>query len=66
MKKFAAIALVASLASTAAFAGGPVVVAEEAPVVAVAGPTSSAPGYVLPLVGLAAVAALASSSSGSH
>lgn len=60
MKKFAAIALVASLASTAAFAGGPVVVAEE-PVVAVAGPSSSAPGIVLPLIGLAAVAALASS-----
>ena len=64
MKKFAAIALVASLASTAAFAGGPVVVAEE-PVVAVAGPSSSAPGIVLPLIGLAAVVALASSSSGS-
>lgn len=67
MKKLAALVAVASMVSTAAFAGGPVVVAEEAaPVVAEAPGSSGSLGtgaIVAGLAGLALVAALASSSS---
>ena len=52
MMKTSAIVLAASLASTAAFAGGPVIVAVEgAPQAVVVGPTSSiSAGIVVPLL----------------
>ncbi|GGW25709.1 hypothetical protein GCM10011452_12000 [Gemmobacter lanyuensis] len=70
MKKLAALVAVASLASTAAFAGGPVVVAEEpAPAVAVAPASSGSLGggaVLAGLAGLALVAALVANDSGDH
>ena len=60
MKKFAAIALVASLASTAAFAGGPVVVVEEDTPVVVTERTSSTGGVLVPvLIGAPVLCAVA-------
>lgn len=52
MKKISAVVLAASLASTAAFAGGPVVVADEGePVAVVAEPASSInAGIIVPLL----------------
>ncbi len=52
MMKTSAIVLAASLASTAAFAGGPVIVAVEGePQAVVVGPTSSiSAGIVVPLL----------------
>lgn len=62
MKKLAALVAAASVLSTAAFAGGPVIVeAEPAPVVAVAPASSGSIGggaVVAGLAGLALVAAL--------
>ena len=56
MKKFAAPLLALAMATTAAHAGGPVVVAEE-PVVEAASPRS---GWIVPvIVGLIIIAAVA-------
>jgi hypothetical protein len=56
MKKFAAPLLALAMATTAAHAGGPVVVAEE-PVVEAASPRS---GWIVPVVvGLIIIAAIA-------
>lgn len=56
MKKFLASALVATMMSSAAFAGGPVVVEEE-PVVEASSPRS---GWIVPvIVGLVLVCAVA-------
>jgi hypothetical protein len=59
MKKTSAIVLAASLASTAAFAGGPVIVPVEGePMAVVVGPTSSInAGIVVPLLLLVVLAA---------
>jgi hypothetical protein len=57
MKKISALVLAASLASTAAYAGGPVVVPVE-PAPAVVAPASSiSAGIVIPLLLLVALAA---------
>jgi hypothetical protein len=70
MKKLAALVAVASVMSTAAFAGGPVVVeAEPAPGVIVAPASSGSLGagaVVAGLAGLALVAALVANDSGDH
>lgn len=68
MKKISALVLAATLVSTAAFAGGPVVAPSEGePAVVVAGPASSISGsYVLPLLLLAVLAAAAMSSNSSN
>jgi len=67
MKKIAAIVATATLVGSvsAAMAGGPVIIAQEPVPVVAAAPISSAPLW-LPLGGLALVAAVAASSSGSH
>jgi hypothetical protein len=59
MKKISALVLAASLASTAAFAGGPVMApVEPAPAVAAPAPASSiSAGIVIPLLLLIALAA---------
>lgn len=58
MKKFLASTLVATMISSAAFAGGPVVVVEEAPVVAEA--SSPRSGWIVPvIVGLVLICAVA-------
>jgi hypothetical protein len=62
MKKISALVLAASLASTAAFAGGPVVVPVE-PAPAVAPASSISAGIVIPLLLLIALAAAVSSNS---
>jgi hypothetical protein len=62
MKKISALVLAATLASTAAYAGGPVVTpVEPAPAVAPAAPASSiSAGIVIPLLLLIVVAAAVS------
>ncbi len=59
MKKISALVLAASLTSTTAFAGGPVIVPTEGePVAVVVGPTSSInAGIVVPLLLLVVLAA---------
>jgi hypothetical protein len=60
MKKISALVLAASLASTAAFAGGPVVVPAEPMVVPAVAPASSiSAGIVIPLLLLVVLAAVA-------
>ena len=67
MKKITAFVAAATLVGSvsAAMAGGPVIIAQEPVPVVAAAPISSAPLW-LPLGGLALVAAVAASSSGSH
>lgn len=58
MKKISALVLAASLASTAAYAGGPVVTpVEPAPAVTPAPASSISAGIVIPLLLLVALAA---------
>lgn len=65
MKKLTALVLGLSMASTAAFAGGPVVVPMDMEPVVVVAPTSSlSGGLVVPLLLLALLAAAAAASSG--
>ena len=65
MKKISALVLAATLASTAAFAGGPVMVpVEPAPVMVPAAPASSiSAGIVIPLLLLIVIAAAVANSS---
>lgn len=65
MKKISALVLAATLASTAAFAGGPVMVPmEPAPVVVAPPPASSiSAGIIVPLLLLIAIAAAVANSS---
>lgn len=70
MKKLAALVAVASVMSTAAFAGGPVVVETEPTPGVIVAPASSgslgAGAVVAGLAGLALVAALVANDSGDH
>lgn len=69
MKKFA-IAAVAALTASTAFAGGPVVVQDDPAPIAVLAPASSGSlgggAVVAGLAGIALIAAVASNNSGSH
>ncbi len=63
MKKFLAVTLAASLAGSAAFAGGPVVVEVEQPVAVAPAPSSGA-NWVVPAIGILLVCAVACGGNG--